>query len=236
MFEIPVITEEVKSIEKNDELTNLEKNNIFNVKTNKNEYITRNIIIATGTTPKKLGIPGEIEYSGKGVSYCATCDGMLYKKRDVAVIGGGNTALESITLLSEICNNVYVFLRGDKFKGEQIVVDKIIQKENVHIIYNTTLKEIKGNNEFVTEIETTNGNYNVDGVFITIGTDPNSKLFANILELNKLNEIITNKDTMETSVNNIYAIGDVRDTKIRQILTGMSDAIYAIHDILSKKH
>ena len=161
---------------------------------------------------------------------------MLYKKRDVAVIGGGNTALESITLLSEICNNVYVFLRGDSFKGEQIVVDKIMQKENVHIIYNTTLKEIKGNNEFVTEIETTNGNYNVDGVFITIGTDPNSKLFANILELNKLNEIITNKDTMETSVNNIYAIGDVRDTKIRQILTSMSDSLYAIHDILSKKH
>jgi thioredoxin-disulfide reductase len=156
MFEIPVITEEVKSIEKNDELTNLEKNNIFNVKTNKNKYITRNIIIATGTNPKKLGIPGEIEYSGKGVSYCATCDGMLYKKRDVAVIGGGNTALESITLLSEICNNVYVFLRGDKFRGEQIVVDKIMQKENVHIIYNTTLKEIKGNKDFVTSIETTN--------------------------------------------------------------------------------
>jgi len=80
------------------------------------------------------------------------------------------------------------------------------------------------------------GNYDVEGVFITIGTDPNSKLFANILELNKLNEIVTNKDTMETSLNNIYAIGDVRDTKIRQILTGMSDAIYAIHDILSKKH
>ncbi len=156
MFEIPVITEEVKSIEKNDELTNLEKNNIFNVKTNKNEYITRNIIIATGTNPKKLGIPGEIEYFGKGVSYCATCDGMLYKKRDVAVVGGGNTALESITLLSEICNNVYVFLRGDSFRGEQIVVDKIMQKENVHIIYNTTLKEIKGNEDFVTSIETTN--------------------------------------------------------------------------------
>ena len=156
MLEIPVITEEVKSIEKNDKLTNLEKNNIFNVKTNKNEYITRNIIISTVTNPKKLGIPGEIEYFGKGVSYCATCDGMLYKKRDVAVVGGGNTALESITLLSEICNNVYVFLRGDSFRGEQIVVDKIMQKENVHIIYNTTLKEIKGNEDFVTSIETTN--------------------------------------------------------------------------------
>ena len=80
------------------------------------------------------------------------------------------------------------------------------------------------------------GSYDVEGVFITIGTDPNSKLFANLLKLNELNEIVTNKDTMETSVNNIYAIGDVRDTKIRQILTGMSDAIYAIHDILSKKH
>ena len=180
MLEIPVITEEVKSIEKNDKLTNLEKNNIFNVKTNKNEYITRNIIIATGTTPKKLGIPGEIEYSGKGVSYCATCDGMLYKKRDVAVVGGGNTALESITLLSEICNNVYVFVRGNKFRGEQIVVDNILKKENVHIMYNTSLTEIKGDENFVTEITTTNGNYNVDGVFITIGTNPNSELFKEL--------------------------------------------------------
>ena len=158
---------------------------------------------------------------------------MLYKKKDVAVVGGGNTALESITVLSEICNNVYVFVRRNKFRGEQIVVDNILKKENVHIIYNTSLTEIKGDENFVTEITTTNGNYNVDGVFITIGTNPNSELFKDLVSLNEFNEIITNHQTMETSFKNIYAIGDVRDTKIRQILTGMSDAIYAIHDILS---
>ena len=158
---------------------------------------------------------------------------MLYKKKDVAVVGGGNTALESITVLSEICNNVYVFVRGDKFRGEQIVVDNILKKENVHIMYNTSLTEIKGDENFVTEITTTNGNYNVDGVFITIGTNPNSELFKDLVSLNNFNEIITDHQTMETSFKNIYAIGDVRDTKIRQILTGMSDAIYAIHDIIS---
>ena len=100
-------------------------------------------------------------------------------------------------------------------------------------MYNTSLTEIKGDENFVTEITTTNGNYNVDGVFITIGTNPNSELFKDLVSLNEFNEIITNHQTMETSFKNIYAIGDVRDTKIRQILTGMSDAIYAIHDILS---
>ena len=207
--------------------------NIFEIETNKNRYFAKNIIISTGTVPKSLNIPGEQEYYGKGVSYCATCDGMLYKKKDVAVVGGGNTALESITVLSEICNNVYVFVKRNKFRGEQIVVDNILKKENVHIIYNTSLTEIKGDENFVTEITTTNGNYNVDVVFITIGTNPNSELFKDLVSLNEFNEIITNHQTMETSFKNIYAIGDVRDTKIRQILTGMSDAIYAIHDILS---
>ena len=203
------------------------------VYTTKNEYHAKAIIIATGMKRRELGIEREKELTGKGVSYCATCDGMLYKKKDVAVVGGGNTALESITVLSEICNNVYVFVRGDKFRGEQIVVDNILKKDNVHIMYNTSLTEIKGDENFVNEITTTNGNYNVDGVFITIGTNPNSELFKELVSLNNFNEIITNHQTMETSFKNIYAIGDVRDTKIRQILTGMSDAIYAIHDIIS---
>ena len=174
--------------------------NIFEIETNKNKYLAKNIIISTGTVPKHLNIPGEKEYFGNGVSYCATCDGMLYRKKDVAVVGGGNTALESITILSEICNNVFVFVRGDGFRGEKIVVDKILQKENVHIMYNTTLSEIKGNNEFVTGIETTNGNYNVDGVFVTIGTNPNSETFRDLVSLNALNEIIVDHSTMETSI------------------------------------
>ena len=232
-LEIDFNVETVLNISRNESLSNELGLNVFEIETNKNKYFAKNIIISTGTVPKSLNIPGEQEYYGKGVSYCATCDGMLYKKKDVAVVGGGNTALESITVLSEICNNVYVFVRGDKFRGEQIVVDNILKKENVHIMYNTSLIEIKGDENFVTEITTTNGNYNVDGVFITIGTNPNSELFKELVSLNNFNEIITNHQTMETSFKNIYAIGDVRDTKIRQILTGMSDAIYAIHDIIS---
>ena len=232
-LEIDFNIETVLNISRNESLSNEIGLNIFEIETNKNKYFSKNIIISTGTVPKSLNIPGEQEYYGKGVSYCATCDGMLYKKKDVAVVGGGNTALESITVLSEICNNVYVFVRGDKFRGEQIVVDNILKKENVHIMYNTSLTEIKGDENFVTEISTTNGNYNIDGVFITIGTNPNSELFKDLVSLNNFNEIITDHQTMETSFKNIYAIGDVRDTKIRQILTGMSDAIYAIHDIIS---
>ena len=198
-LEIDFNTENVLNISKNESLSNEIGLNIFEIETNKNKYFAKNIIISTGTVPKSLNIPGEQEYYGKGVSYCATCDGMLYKKKDVAVVGGGNTALESITVLSEICNNVYVFVRGNKFRGEQIVVDNILKKENVHIMYNTSLTEIKGDENFVTEITTTNRNYNVDGVFITIGTNPNSELFKDLLSLNALNEIIVDHSTMETS-------------------------------------
>ena len=232
-LEIDFTTENVLKISITKSISEKIGVNIFEVETNKNKYFSKNIIISTGTVPKSLNIPGEKEYYGKGVSYCATCDGMLYRKKDVAVVGGGNTALESITVLSEICNNVYVFVRGDKFRGEQIVIDNILKKENVHIMYNTSLTKIMGDNNFVTEISTTDGNYNVDGVFVTIGTNPNSELFKDLVSLNEFNEIITNHQTMETSLKNIYAVGDVRDTKIRQILTGMSDAIYAIHDIIS---
>ena len=182
-LEIDFNIETVLNISKNESLSDEIGLNIFEIETNKNRYFAKNIIISTGTVPKSLNIPGEQEYYGKGVSYCATCDGMLYKKKDVAVVGGGNTALESITVLSEICNNVYVFVRRNKFRGEQIVVDNILKKENVHIIYNTSLTEIKGDENFVTEITTTNGNYNVDGVFITIGTNPNSELFKDLVSL-----------------------------------------------------
>ena len=199
-LEIDFTTENVLNIFKNDSLSTEMGVNIFEIETNKNKYLAKNIIISTGTVPKHLNIPGEKEYFGNGVSYCATCDGMLYRKKDVAVVGGGNTALESITILSEICNNVFVFVRGDEFRGEKIVVDKILQKENVHIMYNTTLSEIKGNNEFVTGIETTNGNYIVDGVFVTIGTNPNSETFRDLVSLNALNEIIVDHSTMETSI------------------------------------
>ena len=187
-LEIDFNIENVLNISKNESLSSEMGLNIFEIETNKNKYFAKNIIISTGTVPKSLNIPGEQEYYGKGVSYCATCDGMLYKKKDVAIVGGGNTALESITVLSEICNNVYVFVRGNKFRGEQIVVDNILKKENVHIIYNTSLTEIKGDENFVTGITTTNGNYNVDGVFITIGTNPNSELFKDLVSLNKFND------------------------------------------------
>ena len=202
-LEIDFNIETVLNISKNESLSNELGLNVFEIETNKNKYFAKNIIISTGTVPKSLNIPGEQEYYGKGVSYCATCDGMLYKKKDVAVVGGGNTALESITVLSEICNNVYVFVRGNKFRGEQIVVDNILKKENVHIMYNTSLTEIKGDENFVTEITTTNGNYNIDGVFITIGTNPNSELLKDLVSLNEFNEIITNHQTMETSFKNI---------------------------------
>ena len=112
-LEIDFNIETVLNIYRNESLSNEIGLNIFEIETNKNKYFAKNIIISTGTVPKSLNIPGEQEYYGKGVSYCATCDGMLYKKKDVAVVGGGNTALESITVLSEICNNVYVFVRAN---------------------------------------------------------------------------------------------------------------------------
>lgn len=187
---------------------------------------TKTIVIATGTYHKKLNVPGEDKFSGKGVSYCAICDGGFFKNKDVIVIGGGDSALEESLYLSNICKSVTIVHRRNEFRGQKIYQDKVFNTPNINIIFDSNVVEIRGENS-VNEVVIENkynkehNIYKADGVFIYIGLLPNSS-FLNQDMLTNDKWIYTNEN-METIYPGIYAIGDVRDKKLRQVATAVGD-------------
>lgn len=196
------------------------------------EYIAKAIIIATGTENKKLDIPGEKEFTNKGVSYCAICDGTFFKNKDVAVIGSGNSAIEESIYLSEICSNVHLFIRNDKIKADESATNELMKLSNVHINYNSSLIAIKGD-ESVKSIDIINNltkqksNLNVSGVFPFVGLIPLVFDLGDLdIKRSKLNFLLVD-ETFKTNVDGIYAIGDVIDKKYRQISTAVSDGTIA---------
>ena len=199
------------------------------VVTNKNTYSTKAIIIATGADNKKLGIAKETDYVGKGISYCATCDGAFYRGTDVAVIGGGDTALEDAIYLSSIAKTVYLIHRRDEFKAQEAFIEEVQAKENIIIKMNTTVKELKAD-EYIkglvlnedgeeTEIE-------VSGVFIAVGQTPTNDIFKGILDLDEYGYVLT-KDGVHTNRDKIYVAGDIRSKELRQLTTAVSDGAIA---------
>lgn len=191
-------------------------------------YTCDSLIIATGASAQYLGLPSEEAYKGKGVSACATCDGFFYKKQKVAVIGGGNTALEEALYLSNIASEVYLVHRRDKFRGEKILQQRVIEKENINIQWDHTLEEVLGDDMGVTGMrikhvktgETTE--FDLQGVFIAIGHTPNTEIFGGQLDMN--NGYITIHSGLEgnataTSVEGVFAAGDVADQVYRQAVT-----------------
>lgn len=203
------------------------------VKTTNYDFKGKKIIIATGSKPRMLNVPGEEEYIGKGVHYCAICDGPLYKDKIVAVIGGGNSACEEALGLSKICKKVYIIEFTNKLNCEKTTLDKINNTENIEIHLQKQVRCIVGEDKVTSiEIGTPNDYSNgkvisVDGVFPYIGMSPNLPK-GDIPELE--NGYIKVNENMETSVPDIYAIGDITSKKYRQVITAMSDgAIAAIH-------
>ena len=194
----------------------------FLIKTkNGKDYEAKTVIVATGVHPRKLTVPGEKEFRNKGVSYCTTCDGPLFKGKIVATIGGGNSALESGLMLSDIAQKVYVINKNPEFKGDRILLDNLKKKQNVEIIYNAKTKEIIGS-QFVTGLkhDDKEGNEHelkVDGIFIHIGMVPNSSVMPPEVEKNKFGEIIVNTNC-ETNVPGLYAAGDVTNVPFKQIV------------------
>ena len=194
----------------------------FLIKTkNGKDYEAKTVIVATGVHPRKLTVPGEKEFRNKGVSYCTTCDGPLFKGKIVATIGGGNSALESGLMLSDIAQKVYVINKNPEFKGDRILLDNLKKKQNVEIIYNAKTKEIIGS-QFVTGLkhDDKEGNEHelkVDGIFIHIGMVPNSSVVPPEVEKNKFGEIIVNTNC-ETNVPGLYAAGDVTNVPFKQIV------------------
>ena len=192
---------------------------------------TKSIIIATGANPKKLHLPLEEKLTGRGVHYCATCDGAFYKDKIVMINGGGNTALTDSLILSNFAKKVYLVHRREEFRGDEILVNKVKNNNKIEIIYNNTIKELIGDDKLSSVILVNKNNnelqtITVDGLFVAIGVSPNSALAKGILKLSDKNEIITDRN-LQTSIKGVFAAGDVRDTNLRQVITAAADGAIA---------
>ena len=199
--------------------------------TNRGEYIAKNVIIATGSKPKYLGLDNEKDLLGRGISTCATCDGAFYKNKEVAVVGSGSSALQESLYLANICSKVYILNRKDYFKGEKILIDKVNNHPSIEIICNVNIKSYNEVNEKIESIILDNGDeIKVAGVFIYIGYRPNSDMFKNLNILRDDGYINVN-EKYETDIPGVYAIGDVIKKDIYQLVTASSDAIYAVSNI-----
>ena len=197
--------------------------------TNKGSYQTKAIILATGVQTGKLGLDKEDELKGKGVSYCATCDGNFFKGKDVALVGGGNTALEDALYLSNIVNKVYLIHRRDTFRADQKNLEELKKKDNVEFILNSNVVKLNGTDRLESIDVDTNGNINtieVSGLFIAVGHVPNNEMFDNMVDLDERG-YIKSEDGIHTRSKNVYVAGDTRVKTLRQLVTATSDGALA---------
>ena len=201
------------------------------VMTKEKLYQSRAVIICTGVVQKKLGLPKEKELTGCGVSYCAVCDGAFYRDKRVAVVGGGNTALEDALFLSNYCKRVYLIHRRDQFRGESWRVNQLLQKENVEFILESTIVCLQGNTSLESlQIKNVKTNIidelTVNGLFIAIGQQPSNESFAGTVDLDEQGFICAD-ETCRTNVRGIFAAGDCRTKKVRQLVTAAADGAVA---------
>lgn len=193
------------------------------------------LLIATGAENKKLSVKGEMEFAGAGVSYCATCDGAFFRGKTAAVIGGGDTAVEDAIFLARLCRKVYVIHRRDEFRAAKSLISKLLSLKNVEIIWNSVVEEIEGGS-FVTGLklndvkEGTVRDIDADGVFIAVGSRPNSEVFKEIVDVDQGNYIIAD-ESCRTSIEGIFAAGDVRTKSLRQVITAASDGANAVYSV-----
>ena len=201
------------------------------VETQEATYKAKTVIIATGAQAKKMGIPGEKEYVGRGVSYCAVCDGAFFKDKVVAVVGGGNSAVEEAIYLTKFAKKVYILHRRDSLRADKIVPDRAFKNEKIEFIWNVVPQEVVGGDS-VEELVIKNvkteevQNLKIDGVFPYIGFTPNVDKFNGQLRQTDSGFIETDQ-TMQTSVPGVYAVGDVRNTPLRQVITAAADGAVA---------
>lgn len=221
---IEIVYSEAKKIIKNE--------NYFSVLAEEETINAKTLIIATGTTERKLNLESEEAFINKGISFCAICDGGFYKGKDVAVIGGGNSALEEALYLARLCNKVYLVHRREGFRAEDSLVDKVKATVNIELVLNSQVAEFSGVNK-LEQIKLNTGKVlKVDGCFEYIGQDANSSLVKEFNVLNDEGFIIVNEN-QETKIKGLYAAGDVCDKKFRQITTATSDGTIAALSIAS---
>jgi thioredoxin reductase (NADPH) len=193
------------------------------------QFKARTICLATGSERRKLGIPGEEEFAGRGVSYCATCDGPFFKDKVVCVIGGSDSAAKEALFLAQNAKKVYILYRGKEIRAEPINKKRVYENEKIEIIYDTNVAEIKGENSVRAVIFDNGKEFKVDGVFIEIGSNPNSDLAKRIgVNTNEKGEIMINRKS-ETNIPGIFAAGDVADAPFKQAITGVAEGVIAAY-------
>ena len=195
------------------------------------EFTSKTVIFAAGAKPRKLNIPGENEFIGKGVSYCAVCDGAFYRNKVTAVIGGGDTALGDALFLSKICKKVYLIHRRDEFRANKALQNLVNSAENIELLLNSVPVEISGENTVSTILVKTNGEnkeLSVDGVFAAIGSEPDTKLLVGLVELDSYGYVAADENGV-TSAKGIFAAGDVRTKQLRQVITAVADGANCVY-------
>lgn len=215
---------------------------IKTVKTTKNEYQTKALILATGLVRRHIGLPNEDRFMGKGVSYCATCDGAFFKNKVVAVNGGGNVALEDAQYLADLCEKVYIIHRRDAFRAEQAEINRILEKKNIECVYDSTVTKLNGNDHLESiEVRDKEGNtrqLDMAALFVAIGQIPLNEAFKNIVDLDESGYIKAD-ELGYTNHPGIFAAGDCRVKSLRQLATAASDganaATSAYHYLLTLK-
>jgi thioredoxin reductase (NADPH) len=193
------------------------------------------LIIATGATAKYLGLESEEKFKGQGVSACATCDGFFYKGKDVAVVGGGDTAAEEATYLAGICNKVYLIIRKDFMRASKVMVDRVMNTPNIEVLFEHKTKEIVGDMSGVNGVLLTNSKgeevkKDIHGFFVAIGHKPNSDIFADYLETDDVGYILTDPASSKTKIDGVFACGDIMDPHYRQAITAAGSGCKAAID------
>ena len=199
------------------------------------EILAETLIIATGATAKYLGLPSETKFKGLGVSACATCDGFFYRKKTVAVVGGGDTACEEATYLAGLCKKVYLIVRRDVLRASQAMQERVMNTENIEILWNCNTQEILGDDYGVTGARILRKDGEIfdialDGFFLAIGHHPNSELFSQWVKVDKEGYIVTDGLTSKTNVEGVFAAGDVQDPIYRQAITAAASGCRAALD------
>ena len=231
---------EVVDIKTGETVQNISKESEgFKIETSKSSYQSKTVLITTGSSRRKLEIPGAKEFENKGITYCASCDGPLFADQDVAVIGGGNAAFESAAQLLSIAKSVTLLNRSDKFRADEVTVEKVLSHPKMKVIKNVTLKEIKGDN-FVTSLAYEEASemkeIPVTGIFVEIGLIPTTWFVKDLLPLNQYGQITVDPKSQKTAVDGVWAAGDSTDGLYHQNNIAAGDAVKALEDIYLHLH
>lgn len=228
---VKFVTANVQTVEETTKSTE------YRVYTDKDIFCAKTIILATGASHSLLHVPGENEFTGMGVSYCATCDGAFFRNKTVAVVGGGDVAVEDAIFLAKICQKIYLIHRRDQLRAVDSLQKTLFSLENIEVIWDSEVKEIYGTDKVsgVRIFDNKSGeqkSLDVDGVFIAVGIIPNTSIFEGIVEMDQNGYIIAD-ETCTTSKKGIFAAGDIRKKQMRQIITAVADGANAIGSVQS---